>query len=101
MTTIQIIEFIILAVIVICMVTYYVILAIKNKWLKQLIDTISNAIAKAEKQFPDGHGKEKKKIVEDAVMEKCEELGIPYKILYKLISKLIDTIISHYNIIAK
>lgn len=101
MTKLELIEFIVLGIVILSLCAYYIILAIKNKWIRQLIDTIENAIKDAEKQFPEGHGTEKKNIVVKAVIVKCEELGIPYNLLYKLISKLIDKIIANYNIIAK
>lgn len=101
MTILEIIEFSVLTVVVLSLSIYYIILAIKNKWLKELTHTIDCAIADAEKKFPAGHGEEKKKIVLDAVIKKCEELGIPYHLLQKLISKLIDKIIANYNIVVK
>lgn len=102
MSTLEIIELVILSVIVISLVIYYGIKAIKNGWIKELTSTIGQAMNDAEKQFPEqGSGKKKKEYVLFKVKAKCEEIGIPYTILATLIGKLIDTIIKNYNVISK
>ena len=56
----------------------------------------------AEEKFKEpGSGALKKEYVLGAVQKKCEELKIPYTILKSVITKLIDTIVRYYNIIAK
>lgn len=101
MNKFELFKTIVLAVIVVSLLIYYIIKAIKNKWLQKLTETIEKAIVFAETKFPEGHGQEKLQIVLDAVKEKCIELNIPYSLLYKLIRNLIDKIIENYNIIAK
>lgn len=101
MSKLEILQMIGLALIVVGLVIYYVIKAIKNKWVQKLSKTIENAIKEAETKYPEGHGQEKLEIVLEAVKNKCNELGIPYALLYKLIKKLVDKIIANYNIIAK
>ena len=101
MTIYQWIELILTAVIVVGAVIYYSILAIKNKWISKLYETIKTNIADAEKLYPTGQGNKKKEFVLQAVIEKCKELGIPYDLLKKLISTLIDKIVADYNIIKK
>lgn len=95
----EITEICVLAVIILGLGIYYLVKAIKNKWIEKLTETINNAIAKAEKEYPEGNGAKKKEIVLEAVKAKCEELGIPYSLLYKLISTLIDKIIANYNVV--
>lgn len=97
MTTKEIIEISVLAVLVLGFGIYYLVKAIKNHWIEKLTATINEAISKAEKEYPNGNGDKKKEIVLEAVKAKCEELGIPYSLLYKLISTLIDKIIANYN----
>ena len=81
---------------------FLVVLAVKNKWVKDVYDTLVVAIKEAEEKFKEpGSGALKKEYVLCAVQKKCEELKIPYTILKLVISKLIDTIVRYYNIIAK
>ena len=103
MNTLQIIELVVLIVVTIGISVYYLIMAIKNKWINILLDTIKISIAEAEEKFITEPNKStlKKNYVLEKVRDKCIELGIPYDTLYKLISKLIDKIIEHYNVIAK
>ena len=83
------------------LVVYYLIKIIKNKWYSKIIDCIKNAIVEAELTWPEGHGEQKKQYVIDKVRKKCEELGIPFDLLYNLILKTINTIIANYNLIKK
>ncbi len=99
MNVLAIVELIVLAVLALAFLVWFGIKAVKNKWLSALTETIDKTIGEAEKKWPEGHGEEKKKYVLDAVEKKCEELNIPYHILYKLISKLINTIIKDHNIV--
>lgn len=102
MTTIEIIELIVLIVVVVGLSIYYLVKAIKNGWIKKLTDTIETSIKEAEEKYPEtSSGDKKKEYVIGKVKAKCNELGIPYGLLYSLISKLIDTIISNYNVISK
>ena len=98
----SLIEFIAIALAVIVLTIYYLIKAIKNKWLTKITQTINNAIAEAKKKFTEsGQGEEKKKYVLEKVANTCNELGIPFNLIYKLINKLIDKTIECYNIISK
>ena len=101
MNKIEIIKTCLLIIIALGIIIYYIIKAIKNKWLQKLTTTIESAIVHAETKFPNGHGEEKLQFVLNTVKEKCNELGIPYSLLYKLIQKLVNTIIANYNIISK
>lgn len=94
----SIVQLIINIVLVVLFVGYYVIKAIKNKWLEKIMHTIEVAMAKAEEQYPQGHGEEKKQLVIEDVKMKCKELDIPYELIAKLISKLIDRIVKDYNL---
>lgn len=89
-------------VLLIAIVAYVVVLAVKNKWISEIFETVSLSIKEAEEKFPEpGSGKLKQEYVLIAVQKKCEELKIPYKILELIVKKLINTIISNYNIISK
>ena len=99
MTKLELIELIALATIAIGIGIYYLIKALKNGWLKQLQETIETAIAQAEATGKTGD--QKKALVLEAVREKCLELGIPYDFMSKVISRLIDKIVAHYNVIKK
>lgn len=101
MSILEIIQLSVLALVILLIVIYIVVMAIKNKWVQKLIETTNKAIGEAEEKFGSGEGDKKKEYVIEAVKAKCKELGIPYELLHKLISKLIDTIIEHYNVIAK
>lgn len=99
MPILEIIKLIAIAIIVLALAIYYVVKAVKNGWLEKLTKTINEAIKDAEST--ELTGSEKKAYVLSQVELKSEELGIPYALIRSLLSKLIDTIIKNYNIIAK
>lgn len=99
MTTKELIELIALALFVIIQVVYYSILAIKNHWVKKILETMNEAIKYAEMNI-DG-GEKKFNYVLTKVEEKCEELGIPFVLIRKLVKKLINKTIEGYNVIKK
>ena len=102
MSTKEIIELVVLSVVVLALVVYYSIKAVKNGWIKKLTNTIEKAIKDAEKKYPgQGSGKQKLEYVMNCVEDKCVELGIPYSLLKSLIEKIINTTIAHYNVISK
>ena len=101
MTVLEIIQLVAIGLIVLGVLTYLVVNAIKNKWISKLINCIETSIKEAEIQWPEGHGSEKLEYVLEKVKAKCEELKIPYMLVYKLIKAVIEKIISHYNVIAK
>ena len=102
MNTTEIIELVVMSIIVLALVVYYSIKAVKNGWIKKLTNTIEKAIKKAEKLYPDpGSGKQKLEYVMNCVKDKCVELGIPYSLLKSLIEKIINKIIANYNVISK
>lgn len=93
------IEGILLIIAVAAFLLYLGVMAIKNHWISQLTETIETAIKEAEKSGKSGA--DKKLYVLEQVEKKCEELKIPYKLTFGLVSKLIDTIVKHYNVIVK
>lgn len=101
MTVLEIIQLCVIAVAVLALSIYIIVMGIKNKWLSKLIEAAKEAIVEAEKQWPEGHGEEKKQYVLNKISDKCKELGIPYEILKKLIDKLVEEIVGNYNTIAK
>lgn len=78
-----------------------IVMAIKNKWVSKLYDCLKESIKEAEQNFGTGEGEKKKEYVLNKIKEKCAELGIPWEFVYKTISKAIETIIEHYNILTK
>lgn len=99
MTTLEIVELCVLGACILALAVFYTIKAIKNGWVKSILGTINQAIKDAEASGKTGP--EKKAYVLEQVEKVCDELKIPYKIIEKLVSKLIDTVVSHYNVIAK
>ena len=102
MSILEIVELCVLAAIILALIIYYSIKAIKNNWLEKLTEAIEAAIKEAEETYTEeGSGEQKKAFVLQKVQLTCEELGIPYSLLKSLISKFIDKIIANYNVIAK
>ena len=99
MTVIEKIEFVIIIVAVVVFALWFITNALKNKWISGISETVNKAIKEAENSKKTGE--EKKAYVLEKVKEKCVELKIPYKLLFGLVSKLIDTIVKHYNVISK
>lgn len=97
----ELIRFIAECVICLALVVYYLVKIIKNKWVSEILDTIKLAVAEAEAKWPIGHGTEKKEYVLEKVKVKCEELKIPFDLIYKLIVKVINNIVDGYNSIKK
>lgn len=102
MSILEIIELTVLICCVLGLLIYILIKGIKNKWFKQIYDTLTQSMKEAEEKFKDPkQGEQKKKYVLDKVIKKCEELGIPYLLIKTLISKIIDDIVKKYNIFTK
>lgn len=102
MTVLEIAELVILAIVIVVLSIYYIVKAIKNKWLEKITAAINKAIKEAEEKFPEsGSGDLKKTYVLKAVEEECVKLGIPYSLLKSLISTFIDKVVSNYNVIKK
>lgn len=97
MSKLELIYTIAIAIIALVLVIYYIILAIKNGWIKKITATLNEAIKYAE--FNIQGPAEKKKYVLDKVEEKCTELGIPYALISNLINKIIEKIVANHNII--
>lgn len=101
MSTLELIQFTVIAVIAMILIVYYLIKAIKNHWLKELAETVNSAIRYAEDTFTGEDKSKKKAYVLNQVQRKCDELGIPYTLIYNLINKLINRVIKDYNVIKK
>lgn len=101
MTGLELVLFICLCVATLAVAAYIIVLIIKNHWTSQIMDTIKEAVKKAEELYPEGHGEEKLKIVLEEVEKKCKELKIPYDLLANLITKIIKTIVENHNIFVK
>ena len=102
MTTLEIVELVVLAIVVVALSVYYIIKAIKNKWIGKIADCINKSIKEAEEKFTEsGSGSKKKEYVLEAIEKECKTLGIPFSLLKKLISTLVDKIVADYNVIKK
>ena len=99
MSTLEIIEMIVIGIIIVILSIYYLIKAIKNKWLSKIYKAIKDGVVEAEKSRL--KGAEKKAYVIKYVQLICDEEGIPYSAIKKLIDKAIETIVDGYNTIAK
>lgn len=97
MSKLELIYTVAISVVVLFLVIYYIILAIKNGWIKKITDTLNTAIRYAEANIKGGA--EKKKYVLKQVEDKCVELGIPYGLIKNLINQIITKVIANYNII--
>lgn len=97
MSKMELIYTIAIAVVALVVVIYLIVMGIKNGWIKKVIQTLNSSIKYAENNIKGNV--EKKKYVMDKVEEKCTELGIPWFLIRKPISKLIDRIIKDYNVI--
>lgn len=99
MTKLELAELIALAIVVVVLAIYYSIVAIKNGWVKKITQTLNESIKYAELNI--SGGEEKQEYVLNQVEKKCDELGIPFTFIKKLVIKLIKKIISNYNVIKK
>ncbi len=97
MSKLELIYTIALAIFVVVLLIYYIIMAIKNGWIKKLTETLNVSMKYAEDNITGSA--EKKKYVMEQIESKCIELGIPYTLISKLISSLIEKIIANHNII--
>lgn len=97
MSKLELIYTIAIGAVVLFLVIYYIIMAIKNDWIKKITDTLNEAIRYAEANIKGGV--EKKKYVLKQVEDKCVELGIPYGLIKNLINQIITKVIANYNII--
>lgn len=95
----DLIELIILCIIALFVAIYFIIKAIKNHWIEKITLVINESIKYAELNIKEGPAK--KRYVLEQVELKCEELGIPYTFISKLVGKIIDKVISDYNILKK
>ena len=99
MNTTNIVICSIVAVIVLILICYYIIKAIKNGWIKKIYDQLKAVVKEAETTQLKGEAK--KAYVLEKLEKACEDLGIPYKLIKKMLSTLIDKIIEYYNTISK
>lgn len=99
MTTLELIELIVLALTVCCLAIYYLVKAIKNHWLSKISSEVFKAMKEAEKSGLSGSAK--KEYVLEKVEALCKELDVPYTFIKKLIDKLIEKTIKSYNNMTK
>lgn len=78
---------------------YFLVKAIKNRWLSKLANVINEGVKYAEDNIKGPEAKEN--YVMQKVEESCSELGIPYGLIKGPVRKLIKLIVAHYNVIKK
>ena len=93
----EIIELVVISVVVLALVIYYSIKAVKNGWIKKLTKTLNEAMYYADHNITGPA--EKKKYVLNKVEEKCIELGIPWFLIYKVVNRLIEKVVKYHNVI--
>lgn len=99
MSTLELIELIVIAALIVSLTIFYLIKAIKNKWLSKITEAILKAMKEAEQSGMSGS--EKKAYVLKKVEELCIELGIPYSFIKSLIDRFIEKTIKSYNSMIK
>lgn len=99
MTTLEIIQLIAIIVAAVVLGVFYAIKAIKNKWLSKVYNAIKDGIVEAEKTSLTG--KAKKEYVLKHVQLICDNEGIPFNVIKKLVDKSIEKLVEGYNTIAK
>ena len=97
MSKLELIEMIALAAIVFIGFIVLLIVAIKNGWIKKLTKTLNEAMYYADHNI--SGAAEKKKYVLSKVEEKCIELGIPWFLIYKVVNRLIEKVVTYHNVI--
>ena len=95
MTKLEIMFTIVIAIVVLLLIGYYFIKAIKQNYISKIYDGIVQAMKEAEEKF--NNGEEKKQYVLLKVKELCKEVNIPYDFIATLIGKVIENIIKGYN----
>ena len=96
MTTLELIELIVIVAIAIVGVIWFIIKAIKNKWFSKIYKFIKEAFREAEKT--ELKGKDKLEYALKYVEEACEKEGIPFKAIKKLVIIAIEKLVEGYNI---
>lgn len=99
MSKAEIIELVVIIFFLVVLAIVLVVRALKEKWLSQLESTIKEGVKEAEASGKDAKGK--KEYVLEKLKNKCKELKIPYDVIVKVLSLLINTIIKHYNYLIK
>lgn len=95
MTTLEIIELIAIIVVGVGLGIIYLIKAIKNKWVDKIKKAIKEGIRDAEKSGL--KNKAKLDYVLKYVRLICDEEGIPFEAIKKLVTKLINTFVEGHN----
>lgn len=96
MSNLELIYTIAFSVIAATFVLYWIIMAIKNGWIKKITQTLNSAMRYAENNITGPS--EKKYYVLKQVEAKCEEEGIPFFLIKGLISKVIERIVKDHNV---
>lgn len=96
MSKLELIYTIVLAAAALFLLIYFIVMGIKHGWIKKLTETLNVSMKYAEDHVKGSA--EKKAYVMGQIEAKCIELGIPYFLAKVVISKLIEKIVSCWNI---
>jgi hypothetical protein len=96
MTTLELIELIIIVAVAVIGLVWFIIKAIKNKWFSKIYGFIKEAFREAEKT--ELKGKAKLEYALEYVEAACDKEGIPFKAIKKLVIVAIEKLVEGYNI---
>lgn len=99
MTTLEIIQLIIISLVALVAVIWFIIKAIKNKWFSKMYKAIKEGVREAE--ATDLKGKEKLEFALKYVEAFCDTEGIPFSFVKNLVIKAIEKLVEGYNNIKK
>ena len=99
MSTLELIQLIIISLTALVAVIWFIVKAIKNKWFSKIYKAIKEGVVEAEKT--DLKGKEKLNFALKYVEDFCDKEGIPFSFVKNLVVKAIEKLVEGYNNIKK
>lgn len=97
MSTLELVYTISVSVVVGGLSIFCIIMFIRNAWFKKIKDALDEAIAYAEHNIKGAS--EKFIYVTKKIEFECIDIGIPYVLIKRVISKYVNKVIKHYNVI--
>lgn len=99
MSTLELIQLIIIFLVAVIAVIWFIVNAIKNKWFSKIYKAIKEGVREAEKT--DLKGKEKLNFALKYIENFCDKEGIPFSFVKNLVVKAIEKLVEGYNNIKK
>ena len=99
MSTLELIQLIIIFLVAVIAVIWFIVNAIKNKWFSKIYKAIKEGVREAEKT--DLKGKEKLNFALKYIENFCDKEGIPFSFVKNLVVKAIEKLVEGYNNIEK